>query len=95
VNELSRPAWTLGRREAPAGLSAQRAWKWCLLRTVRDARLGRKRDRPIAAHHLERLFVRRWAQWDNAVPPKAWSKLNGLGKRLIGKRGYVKRVDQF
>jgi hypothetical protein len=37
-----------------------RAWRWCVLRTIRDARLARARRRPIAPHHLPRLFCRRW-----------------------------------
>jgi hypothetical protein len=62
VSEVDRPAWKLGRHEVPAGLSADRAWRWCVLRTVRDARLARQKGRPIAMHHLARLFSRRWHQ---------------------------------
>jgi hypothetical protein len=44
----------------PSDLSADRAWRWCVLRIVRDAKLAKYKGRPIARHHLERLFARRW-----------------------------------
>ena len=50
----------LGRWGAAGGLSADRAWRWCVLRTVRDGRLARCRGRPVARHQLGRLFARRW-----------------------------------
>jgi hypothetical protein len=43
-------------------MPADRAWRWCILRTARDARLARQKGRPIAKHHLARLLVRRWHQ---------------------------------
>jgi CRISPR-associated protein Csb1 len=96
VSEKNRPAWTLGRREAPAGLSAQRAWKWCLLRTVRDARLARQRGRPIAAHHLERQFARRWAVFEAVIPLAAWRGQLNLGREhiILGKVGLIMSQDK-
>jgi len=60
VSESAQPARKLVRRGVPTGLSAGRAWRWCVLRTRRDARLAQRKGRPIAKHHLERLFARRW-----------------------------------
>lgn len=44
----------------PMGLSRRRLWRWCVLRTLRDARLGASRGRPIAPGNLIRRFERRW-----------------------------------
>jgi len=44
----------------PLGLSRGRLWRWCVLRTVRDARLAAAQGRPIAARNLARRFERRW-----------------------------------
>jgi hypothetical protein len=58
--DADRPAWTLGRRREPTELSTDRARRWCVLRTQRDADPARRNHRPIAPHHLARLFARRW-----------------------------------
>jgi len=44
----------------PTGLSGQRLWRWCVVRTIRDARLARGEGRPWPAHQLARRFERRW-----------------------------------
>lgn len=58
--ESDRPAWKLDRHKVPAGLSPERAWRWCVMRTNRDARIAKRNGRPIASHHLARVFARRW-----------------------------------
>lgn len=60
MKDTTRPAWTLGRRRLPQKLSADRAWRWCVLQTLREARQADQRGRPVASHHLARLFARRW-----------------------------------
>lgn len=78
----------LGRREVPNGLSPARAWRWCFLRALRDARLARRKGRPIAKHHLARLFMRRWNELADYFGEldKNWS-LRRLrdGSHFIGK----------
>ena len=88
VTDSHRPAWTLGRRGVPRGLSANRAWRWCVLRTLRDAKLAQRKGRPIARHHLERLFARRWHevsdQFDE-LDKKWFLRRLHRGRHLIGK----------
>jgi hypothetical protein len=78
----------LGLRGTPTGLSANRAWRWCILRTLRDARLARQRGRPIARHHLARLFARRWHEVldDSLELDKQWflTRLR-RGRQFMGK----------
>lgn len=58
----------------PTGLSADRAVRFCIQRTRRDARLARRRGRPIAEHHLRRLLERR---------------LNGMADLFASDTGFV------
>lgn len=37
-----------------------RAWRWCVRRTERDARLAASRLRPISPQNLRRMIARRW-----------------------------------
>ena len=67
VMDANRPAWTLGRQGGPPELSPGRAWRWCVLRTLRDAKLARHKGRPIARHHLEGLFARRWHEMSDRL----------------------------
>jgi len=46
----------------PRGLDPQRAWRWCLLVTLRDALRARRRQREISMPNMERMFCRRWAR---------------------------------
>ncbi|HET6248705.1 MAG TPA: hypothetical protein VFE47_13465 [Tepidisphaeraceae bacterium] len=63
MTDSHRPAWTPARHRLPTGLPANRAWRWCLLRTARDAKIASHKGKPIAEHHLERLLARRWAEF--------------------------------
>ncbi len=47
-----------GNRHSPKGW--RRGWRWCALRTIRDARHALSEKRPIPLHHLRRVFLRRW-----------------------------------
>ncbi len=91
MKDTNQPAWTLGRCAAPRELSADRAWIWCILRTLRDARRARDRGRPVAQRHLERLFARRWHEWYDVLThvdklDKQWFLMKlDLGRHLIGK----------
>lgn len=54
--------WPAEAARVPRGLSPERAWRWCLLRTLRDMRLAALRGRPISRSNAERLLRRRWRQ---------------------------------
>lgn len=54
--------------------SRERALRWCLKRTLRDARLASRTGRSITSHNLRRLLSRRvWAVMDG------WQVEPGLG----------------
>jgi len=59
-----------------------RAWRWCIVRTLRDLRLSIRRGRPISRPNLERLFCRRWHR---ATPHARESSSQRLdrGRRMI------------
>jgi predicted transcriptional regulator len=86
--DAHRPAWTLGRRGGPPELSAERAWRWCVLRTLRDAKQAKSKGRPIATHHLARLFARRWHQMSDQLGEfdrNKYLRTLRLGRYLLGK----------
>ena len=59
-----------GRRTVvPAHLPLERAWRWCLVATLRDLRVSVDRGRLISLPSLRRLFLRRWATvcWANEI----------------------------
>jgi len=53
----------------PTGLGPQRAWRWCLLMTLRDAHHAQRRGGQISVPNLERLFCRRWARTASRCAP--------------------------
>lgn len=50
------------RVRVPVYLPLPRAWRWCLLATIRDQRLAARRGRAISFPNLRRLLLRRWAE---------------------------------
>jgi hypothetical protein len=52
--------WPADAARAPEGLSPERAWRWCMLRTLRDMRLAVRRGRAISRPNARRLIQRRW-----------------------------------
>jgi hypothetical protein len=54
--------WPVDALAVPAHLPAERAWRWCLMRTLRDVRLARRRGGWISCSMAERLFNRRWVR---------------------------------
>lgn len=54
--------WPTDAARVPKGLTPERAWRWCVLRTVRDYRLAIRAGRYISRPVLERLFCRRWGR---------------------------------
>jgi len=54
--------WPVEATLVPQGLSPERAWRWCLLRTLRDVRLAARRGRAISQTNARRLLYRRWEQ---------------------------------
>jgi len=53
--------WPTEAARVPRGLPPQRAWRWCLRRTLRDVRLAAARGRPMSLPNALRLLHRRWA----------------------------------
>jgi len=49
-----------GVRAVPVQLSFERAWRWCILATLRDLRLSAGRSRTISLPNARRLFLRRF-----------------------------------
>ena len=47
-------------RNIPTNLSFERAWRWCILVTIRDLRLSAARQRTISLPNMKRLFLRRF-----------------------------------
>jgi hypothetical protein len=58
MDEPVRTTW----RTSTGETAMDRAWRWCIERTLRDLELSIRRGRPITRPNLERLFCRRWAQ---------------------------------
>jgi|GEM_PF-1177121 len=46
----------------PEGLSPERAWRWCVMRTMRDMRMAARRGRPMSLPNALRLLRRRWGR---------------------------------
>ena len=59
ADELAK---SLGVRRVPVHLPLERAWRWCVLATVRDLRLSRHRHGAMSLPNTQRLFRRRWAE---------------------------------
>ena len=59
------------RTIVPTHLPLQRAWRWCVLATLRDGQLSHRQDRPIPTSCLRRLIYRRWANlcWAKNIQP--------------------------
>ena len=55
-----RPRFS-SRQEVPCNLTLERAWRWCIVATIRELRVARSRGRDIAWQNLRRIFMRRWA----------------------------------
>ena len=49
------------RQRVPCSMTLDRAWRWCILASIRELRLAARRRREIAWPNLRRLFARRWA----------------------------------
>lgn len=80
--------WPTEAARVPEGLSPERAWRWCVLRTIRDGRLAVARGQWVSRRNLERLFCRRW--WNMAVSlpgaeiaPNAARRRAGWGRTWI------------
>ena len=70
--------WPTDAARVPAGLTPARAWRWCVLRTLRDARLAAARGRPMSQRNAERLFRRRWQRAAVRFP-----RLTAVGQRRV------------
>jgi len=59
---MERDAMTTGspRVRGRGAARRQRLWRWCVVRTLRDGRLIRRRGQWVGGRNLERMFARRW-----------------------------------
>jgi hypothetical protein len=57
---------TTGVRTIPTGLPFGRAWRWCVLSTIRDLRRSAARRRTMSLPNTRRLFLRRFHDVCNA-----------------------------
>ncbi len=76
-----------GACEPPDGLSGERLWRWCVLRTLRDARLARARGRWMSRSAMERRFARRWAQAMKGGPDTGRQRTTEQGRAIL-RRAY-------
>lgn len=60
----------------------ERAYAWCVKRTLRDWRRSAAKGRPITPPNLERLFARRW--WRVATSGEA-ADAERRGRRAVRK----------
>lgn len=52
--------WPTDAARVPEGRSLERAWRWCVLRTLRDMRLAAARGKTMSRANTRRLVWRRW-----------------------------------
>lgn len=78
---MDRGTWPCPAARVPRRLGATRGWRWCVLRTIRDARLAAARGRPISRPTLERLFARRWHRLAAGLPVAAAGRAHG--RRIV------------
>ncbi len=86
---MDRGMWGCPAARVPRGLDVERAWRWCVHRTIRDARLAAARGRSISRPNLERLFARRWARLMEGLPAMDAGRelvLMDLGRLTIRRR---------
>lgn len=49
------------RQKVPCSMTLDRAWRWCILASIREVSIAARRGHEIAWPNLRRLFARRWA----------------------------------
>jgi len=54
--------WSPKAARVPLDLTPERARRWCLMKTLHDARIAKHRGRPITRPNLRRLLMRRRAR---------------------------------
>jgi hypothetical protein len=57
---MNRMSSNPGVRAVPVHLLFERAWRWCILATLRDLRHSVRRSRTISLPNTRRLFLRRF-----------------------------------
>jgi len=87
MDEPTRTAW-----RAVAGETAMdRAWRWCVKRTLREGRRSAARGRPISRPNLERLFSRHLAR---RLRRRATAE-EYARRRRAGRRAVREQYDQL
>ena len=78
-------SWPIEQAQVPAHLPADRAWRWCVVRTVRDMRIARRRGHWLSRQTAERLFCRRWGRWRSVESVERYVAREQVGRRLAGR----------
>lgn len=85
------------RDRVPCSLSLPRAWKWCVMATMRDLRESAARGYAISLPNLRRLFVRRWTDTcylhDLRMDSPKAMELCAVGRRYVAER-YGKELSR-
>lgn len=73
--------------QVPCSLSLPRAWKWCVLATMRDLRKSAAHGYAISLPNLRRLYIRRWADacylHDLSIDTPKAMELCAVGRRYV------------
>lgn len=73
--------------QVPWNLSLPRAWKWCVMATMRDLRKSAASGYAISLPNLRRLYVRRWADacylHDLPIDTAKAMELCAVGRRYV------------
>ena len=75
--------WPTDAVRVPHNLPPERAWRWCILRTLREVRLARQRGGWMSRVSAERLFSRRWHRVRTGLATATWTSWQALGREYI------------
>ena len=79
-------------------LPSERAWRWCVLATLRDLRLGCAGGRAMSLPNTRRVFLRRFGDVCHGIsrkcPPETRRHWERLGGAFI-RQQYARQVARF
>ena len=86
------------RQRVPCNMTLDRAWRWCILGSIRELRLAAGREREIAWPNMRRLFARRWADtctlYDLGQDSIEREELRQVGVSVLGE-AYARAVQRL